>query len=724
MKSIVCSVTLILCAILALPGHLMASRKAPAPVLPYTIYLETQQDNSLWLHPKSRLGLMPPAYGAPVADQASLAALGSSGLYGPASVYANGSWPEAAAAGEWTGDGRLDAALATSFDFAPASDRHLHLFDQTATGTLTHTAQLPTGAGPMAVARGDLNRDGLHDLAVINKEDDTLGLFIQSAPGTIGGMITHTTGTAPDAVAVGDFNTDLYQDIAVGHAVDQSVAIYHQQPGATFADPISLPVDSGGFNELAAGDLNSDGYDDLVLLRGAGQTEEHVAIFYQQDGSLGTLAYLTVETGGFQAHGLAVGDVTGDGRDDVVVTAGGNTPNTYLNVFPQQPDGTMAATPTVYTAYHLPGPVEIGDVNHDGRNDVVVVHDAWLSLSTYLQNAGGTLDAYVSDSLPYNDYYRPGALALADVSGDGALDVLIASHSSLPSQNGLVVLTNTTGTAPISAITVPALGDRVTDLDVTTYLIQGTASADAVTLEISTDGGLTWHAQAATTSWSYTWSIPAEDGSYIILSRATDASGRVQSPPARTRIIVERQMNVYLPLVMNGYVGPGPDLVVESLVAGTDDVQVVVKNQGDQPVVDEFWVDVYINPDPVPNTVNQTWQIISDEGLVWGVEADALPLQPGDTLTLTVGGDYYWPSLSQVSWPLTSETAVYAQVDSARAGSSYGAVLENHETAGTTYNNISGPMTPTSDVIDKVSIWPTFSDKATGIPSCCLPARP
>jgi hypothetical protein len=501
-------------------------------------------------HPKSQAGVMGPVYGMAAADR--VASMSASTLFAPYTLHRTGSWPEAVVAGEWMGDGRTDAALSTSFDFDPSDDQQVHLFAQTAAGALTRTHQITVGVEPVALARGDLGRDGVHDLVVVNKGEHTLGLLIQSTPGTFSEMITYTTDLDPDAVAVGDFNTDLYDDIAVAHAVSQTVAIYYQQADGTLAAPIHLPVGSDGFNDLDVGDLDHDGRDDLVLLRGAALADQ-VVIVYQRDGVLSDTLALTAEAGGYVPHGLAVGDVTGDGRDDVVITAGGNTPNAFVNVFPQQPDGTMAVTPTVYPAYHIPEAVEIGDVNHDGRNDVLIVHAAWASLSIYLQNDTGTLDAYVSDPLPYDDFYRPGALDLADVSGDGALDVLVATHGAVPEQTGLAVLTNTTGTAPTSTITTPALGDIISDQDTAYYLIEGLVSTDAVTLEISTDGGLTWQPQPAETSWSYNWSIPAGDGVYVILARTIDAAGRIQSPPARTRIIVARQTSVYLPLILNDY---------------------------------------------------------------------------------------------------------------------------------------------------------------------------
>lgn len=640
------------------------------------------------MHIKSERGLMPPAYG--ISEMALNKSNSVNRNFSPAHIYENGSWVEVVSSGEWNDDQLLDAMLSTSFDFDLPNDNQATLFSQTVNGTLTSTLQLPTGINPMAMAPGDFNRDGLDDLAVVNKDDDTIGIFIQSAPGVMEEMVTYAAGAAPDGIAVGDFNTDLYQDIAVSHAISQTVAIYTQQEDGTFSEPQFIPVASGGFNDIDVGDLNHDGYDDLVLLRGAGQMTDHVAVFYQEAGELTSPIYLTTHTGGFQAHSLAVGDVTGDGRHDVVVTAGGNTPNAFLSVFPQTISGTITTTPIVYPAYHLPEAVKIGDINHDGRNDVVNVHAAWLSLSTYLQDGDGELLPYTSDSLPYNDFYRPGALDLGDVNNDGALDALVATHSSLPEENGLAVLTNQVTSAPTSRIITPALGIHLEGRNLITYTIAGTASDNAETLEISTDGGLTWRSQAATTEWSYEWTIPEENGSYIILTRAIDAAGRVQSPYARTRILVNHISDVFLPIITNGT--PAPDLVVESITATANTVTAVIKNQGTAPVTDVFWIDAYIDPTTPPTAVNQIWDALGEQGLVWLVPETALPLAPGEALSVTLNGAYYRADISHIVLPLSADTPVYVQVDSAHTNTEYGNVLEDHEMKKDSYNNILGPV--------------------------------
>jgi hypothetical protein len=192
---------------------------------------------------------------------------------------------------------------------------------------------------------------------------------------------------------------------------------------------------------------------------------------------------------------------------------------------------------------------------------------------------------------------------------------------------------------------------------------------------------------------------------------------------------------IYLPVIFGNYV-PGPDLVVENVIATDNQVQVVIKNQGDQTVPDdeahEFWVDLYINPNPVPSAVNQTWPYVTSEGAAWGITwsgspytpADparqALPLEPGESFTLTTEGDYWWQPSDGINWPLSLGDAVYAQVDS--AGASYGAVNENHEMSGGPYNNVSGQFTVTG--LGGASSPPVEEAPERDIDQTSLPPRP
>lgn len=105
---------------------------------------------------------------------------------------------------------------------------------------------------------------------------------------------------------------------------------------------------------------------------------------------------------------------------------------------------------------------------------------------------------------------------------------------------GAPCVTGPDTTPPASAITSPSDGDSIAG---DSYTITGTTSdnpggSGVSQVEVSTDGGSSWSAATGTSSWSFTWSLPA-DGTYTIMSRATDASGNVEAPAAGVTVTVD-----------------------------------------------------------------------------------------------------------------------------------------------------------------------------------------
>jgi uncharacterized repeat protein (TIGR01451 family) len=214
----------------------------------------------------------------------------------------------------------------------------------------------------------------------------------------------------------------------------------------------------------------------------------------------------------------------------------------------------------------------------------------------------------------------------------------------------------------------------------------------------------------------------------VIANMATVSSDTADptTPNTATATTTVSLHRLYLPAVFRNY-AVAPDLVISSLVATSTGVQLVVKNQGDAPVTtaitQEFWVDLYVNPNPPPTGVNQIWKDgRSAHGIVWGVTTDTLPLAVGGTITLTVGGAYYRSDLSDMSWPLPVGTVIYVQVDSANTLTSYGAVLENHEIVGGTYNNITHTLSVAA-AMGEIAPAPVVGDHPPDL-SDHLPPRP
>ena len=120
-----------------------------------------------------------------------------------------------------------------------------------------------------------------------------------------------------------------------------------------------------------------------------------------------------------QGVGVAVGDINSDGRKDVVVTSCGcgyQIPS-KIYIFLGQSDGTLSTTPITYTMTGGGGSVAIGDVTGDGRPDLVLT--SGLSVWVMAQNSSGTLDAPIIYSTTYADGFR-----LGDLNGDGRLDLI------------------------------------------------------------------------------------------------------------------------------------------------------------------------------------------------------------------------------------------------------------------------------------------------------------
>jgi adhesin HecA-like repeat protein len=185
-------------------------------------------------------------------------------------------------------------------------------------------------------------------------------------------------------------------------------------------------------------------------------------------------------------------------------------------------------------------------------------------------------------------------------------------------------------------------------------------------------------------------------------------------------------LTIYLPVISKSQPPPPPapvtppDLVVEQLMATTNAVTVVIKNSGTEPVVDAFWVDLYLDPAPPPTGVNQTWQTLADQGVAWGVVAPDIPLEAQGLLTLTLTSPYLVAAESDFNLPLPEGLPVWVQVDSINLATDYGGVLESHEISGGAYNNITSTVVISGPV---VTIPPLEDNQRGAAPGVGLPGR-
>ncbi|MFC0508239.1 FG-GAP-like repeat-containing protein [Micromonospora costi] len=350
--------------------------------------------------------------------------------FGPAEAARVGSEEKAIAAGDLTGDGLTDVVLTTE-DEAGAGDLNhsVYLFVQLPEHRLAapvrYATTVSTG-GSMTPVIADLDGDERNELLVAS--GDGVDLYRQSAGG-LSAPVALPFGAALGDVRVVDLDRDGHLDLVA--TTNESVLVrYGTGPGefappASVATPTSAPL-------LGIADVTGGPGLDLVRLDG------RRVIVVEQTGArtFAAPAGIPVPEGQeISAQSFAAGDVTGDGRADVVVTVTGNMPDPRVSVLTHQADGTLGAW-QVYVAYDMPEPVVLEDMDGDTRLDVVVAHGGWYAVGVLLQRPDGRLGREQLGSNPYYaSHYDHRGLAVGDINDDGHKDVLLADYN-----NGIVVV--------------------------------------------------------------------------------------------------------------------------------------------------------------------------------------------------------------------------------------------------------------------------------------------
>jgi len=372
----------------------------------------------------------------------------------PAAV---GSFPRSVAVGDLNGDGRNDVAMATSSTFTqlsdPVVDFHLFVFAQDAAGGLAPPVRYPAGNGK-SIAIGDLNQDGRNDVAVTL--DDGVGVLLQNGSGGLNPLIAHGYGEPVEQysfhdVRIADLNNDGRSDIvtAYNRFFDTVVNVFYQNPDGTLGTPVRYVTDFGEW-ELRVGDNNGDGLSDIVMFSNKSGTGgstlfgSYVKTMTQNpDGTLGNPTnYLADPSPLFIFPGtFAAGDVTGDTRQDLVISYfDSNTMIYSVGLFPQETGGSVGA-PLYLPAFAGIQQIESVDVSGDFRSDVVGYHGGNSSaITVYRQGQQGGLASYELYGLAfpnYNSFHH--GFTVGDVNGDGYQDIAVADYID-DGNAGLVVL--------------------------------------------------------------------------------------------------------------------------------------------------------------------------------------------------------------------------------------------------------------------------------------------
>ncbi len=318
------------------------------------------------------------------------------------------------------------------------------------------------GAGAYSVAVADLNGDGKPDIVL--EGGNNVGVLLGNGDGTFQTVVTYGAGGAGAvSVAVADLNGDSKPDIVVANSGSNNVGVLLGNGDGTFQTAVTYG--SGGYDSwgsgqvVAAADVNGDGKPDIVVANNCADSA------CDNGGSVGVLlgngdgtfqTAVAFGSGGNGTDAVAVADVNGDGKPDLVVT---NLNSPAVGVLLGNGDGTFQQATTYYLGYATHG-LAVEDVDGDGKLDIVVAESSWSGLSVLLGNGDGTFQTALS--------YTSGVpcdigVAVTDVSRDGKPDILV-TNPCYPSSVGVLINTSLTPTttALTSSLNPSNFGQAVT----------------------------------------------------------------------------------------------------------------------------------------------------------------------------------------------------------------------------------------------------------------------
>jgi len=334
----------------------------------------------------------------------------------------DGDWPHAIAIADFDGDGKADIATANN----TTGDVSILLGD--GTGSFPVATNFAVGANPVAMGVADVTGDGNLDIVTANAGSLDMTVIAGDGAGGFGRAASYSIGpdVEPFGVAVGDVNGDGKADVVVANAgtdgsgfpppeLPGSVSVFVADGAGAFAAAVqySSGPDEGRAQGIALGDITGDGHVDIVVSR---PNANGVAVLAGDgSGAFGDAALYPVSVG---PAPVALADVTHDGKLDVIAA---NAVSANVSILPGDGAGGVGYA-NRHAAGSYPHSVVAVDFNDDGIPDIATANLMGSDVSVLLADGSGGYAAAVH--YPVGD--SPTWIVAGDVDGDGHTDLVTA----------------------------------------------------------------------------------------------------------------------------------------------------------------------------------------------------------------------------------------------------------------------------------------------------------
>ncbi|MBI3820437.1 MAG: VCBS repeat-containing protein [Planctomycetes bacterium] len=343
------------------------------------------------------------------------------GVFTPQTIAAHGPNVSQVAIGDCDGDGKPD--LLASHGGAPTPQPHISYCKYSGDGSADAPIQFHTSAPPISLVTGNL--DGLNAADVVTCDPDTLSISIflasskitiPSGPPIFAGTQYLTGGSGPRSVVMADFTGDGNPDIMAANEFTNTIGFMKGRGLDGLDDAIQLPVNSKP-RLLAQADLNGDGIPDIVFSHLGPGAEVYYGL-----GNGNIVAGQSLFSGS-QLGSIAIGEVNNDGRLDIV-----GVEQWQMDIWLNDGNGNFTPAPSQFISGVDPRGLALGDFDTDGANDAGIVFfasDAGAIL--FGDDAGGFGKV---PPLTFSAGPAPTAILFGHFNQDASVDVAYTSSGS------------------------------------------------------------------------------------------------------------------------------------------------------------------------------------------------------------------------------------------------------------------------------------------------------
>lgn len=340
----------------------------------------------------------------------------------------------AVAVGDFNGDGKQD--------FVTANDDSISVFiNSTTLGSTTPSFSVrndfATGDLPIDILSCDINRDGKLDIVTVNRGGNSLSVFLNSTltGSPVASFLTRNdiaTLDYPENATFADLNGDGRLDLLAANSGSDSISVFINGTGvgvtpASFTSTdFSMQAGSSPLG-ITLQDFNGDGKPEMIS---GDYNNTAISIFVNgtTPGSSGPVfsAAQNFSTGtGKPAH-VATGDFNLDGKYDIAsvnAEPGGGYIAIFLNATSPGSSTLSFSSHTDFTMANGPRYVQVGDINGDGKPDLVASNGLDNMVSIFLNTTTpGASTPTFSTRTDFATGNEPQTICLADFNGDGKTD--------------------------------------------------------------------------------------------------------------------------------------------------------------------------------------------------------------------------------------------------------------------------------------------------------------